>query len=227
MAWSSLIQGLRSVKTTLYYAWVGVLLFVFSNNAYAAADIQTILTNLQNIIYPFTDVALFISFVVGMFMVLHAVLTFKKMGVNMSTHQQSQQGEILGPIVHLIIGGALMYLPTTNQMFMGSIFGSSTSIFSGNRIDYTQLGQGQQLLGYVSGGNFEQQWAQFANTLVLYIQFIGLLAFIKGLMMLAKGGQHGAQPGTVAKGFTHMLGGAIAMNFVTFINILYNTVLGS
>jgi hypothetical protein len=121
-----------------------------------------------------------------------------------------------------------MYLPTTNSMFLNSIFGTSaTSIFSSSSIDYTQLGKGQSLLGYVSGGSFEQQWAQFANTLVLYIQFIGLLAFIKGLFMLAKGGQHNAQPGTLSKGLTHMLGGAIAMNFVTFVNILYNTVLGS
>ncbi len=203
---------------------VFAILFSSSDAAYAA-DISTVLNNLRKVLKPLTVVLLFISFLVGTFMIFRAIVLFKKFG--MSMNMQTQPGEFAGPITYLIVGAALIYLPTTTDMMMNAIFGGSTSLFGGGTLDYTAYGQGSQLLGYVTTGAVEQQWADLANTLILYIQFLGLLSFIKGWIMLGKAGQAGAQPGSFSKAMTHIIGGIIAVNFVGMVTILRNTIYGS
>ena len=63
-----------------------------------------------------------------------------------------------------------------------------------------------------------------ANTLVLYIQFVGLLSFVKGWFILSKSVGYGAQQGSVSKGVTHILGGIVAINFISMVNIINNTI---
>ncbi len=188
-------------------------------------DLQTILTNVSNIIVPLTAMVLMISFASGIYMIFHALTEMKKFGtVSMG---QAQPGELSGPLMQLIIGAVLIYLPTSTDTMMNSIFSTSASIFGSGSINYQNLGTGSTLLGYAGGDSFSQQWASLANTLVLYIQFIGLLSMIKGWFILSKAGGQGAQPGSVARGFTHVIGGVIAMNFIGAVNVISNTIFGT
>ena len=55
------------------------------------------------------------------------------------------------------------------------------------------------------------------------IQLIGLFAFLRGGMILARVGKQGTQPGTVSKGVVHLIGGILAINITTTVNVVVNT----
>lgn len=210
-----------------HYKWPVALFLYFASGYAYAIDIQTVLTNVSSIIQPLTALALMISFIAGIFMIMQALMAMKKFG-NMST-QQMQPGEIGGPFMKFVVGAILIYLPTSTDILMNSIFGSYNSIFGSGTVNYQANGQGSALLTYMqgSGGGIGGQWAAMANTLVLYIQFLGLLSFIKGWFIISKSAGHGAQPGNFGKGVTHIIGGIIAINFISVVNIIMNTVYGT
>jgi hypothetical protein len=223
MAWFSRVRALLSVRR-----WVplGALLYFVSENAYAAPDLQTILNNVSKIIVPLTALVLLFSYIGGVWMIIHALTMMKKFG-NMS--MQAQPGELGGPLIQLCVGAVLIYLPTSTDTFMTSLFGASDSIFGSGSggVNYSNVGSGSELLGYLPTDSFAQQWASMANTLVLYIQFVGFLSFVKGWFILSKSGGQGAQQGSVAKGVTHILGGLVAINFIAAVNIISNTIFGT
>lgn len=223
MGWFSRVRALLSVRRSRLWACLGFLLYFVSETAYAA-DIQTILNNISSIIIPLTAMVLMISYAAGIYMVIHALTMFKKFG-NMS--MQAQPGEFSGPLMQLVVGAVLIYLPTSSEFLTNSLFGTSSSIFSSSSVNYSNVGYGSEILGYLPTDTFSQQWAAMANTLVLYIQFVGLLSFIKGWFILSHSAGHGAQQGNFAKGITHIIGGIVAINFVSAVNIISNTIFGT
>lgn len=209
---------------------VAALFLLQSQNVYAI-DLQTALTNLSNVIIPLTGLVLMSSYVAGVFMIFQGIMLMKKMG-GIGSSTTAQPGELGGPLVKIIVGAILIYLPTSTDAFMNSIFATGATIFSSGGTttlqDYQGLsGPGASLLGYVSGDVMSQTWQSLANTLVLYIQFIGLLSFVKGWFIMSHATGQGSQPGNFAKGLTHIIGGIIAINFVGMVNLLSNTINGT
>ena len=189
-------------------------------------DIQTILTNISNVIVPLTALALAISFCAGIFFIFQALTALKNFG-HIGMTGQAQPGEFAAPLTKLFIGAILIYLPSSTDAMTNSIFSTGASLFGTGSINYQNLGSGSTLLGYGGVSGFGQQWAALANTLVLYIQFVGLLSMIKGWFILANSAGHSAQQGSVSRGFTHVIGGIIAMNFITAVNVINNTIFGT
>lgn len=223
--WCSQVLASPSAKKVARLVLLTLTILFISDAAFAVA-LDTILGNLRSIIVPMTAMVLMISFAAGIFMVIKGLTMFKKFGASLS--QQTQPGEFSGPLIYIVVGAVLIYLPTSTNVMMSSIFQTSESIFGSGSVNYQNLGQGSSLLGYVSGGTLEQQWGDLANTLVLYIQFLGFLSFVKGWFLVAKGGQHGGgQQGGMGKGFVHIIGGIIAINFINVVTIIKNTVYGT
>lgn len=218
------VLALPSAKKR-FTTFLGVLsLWLLADKALAAPDLQTILTNISNIIVPLTAMVLLISYAAGAWMIIRALILLKNVG-NISTSHQAQPGEMGKPLMLLVVGAVLCYLPTSTDALTNSLFSTGASIFGNGSINYQNLGTGATLLNYYPGGDtFGQQWQALANTLVLYIQFVGLLAMIKGWFILSHAAGQGGQQDAVAKGFTHIIGGIIAMNFVQAMNVLYNTI---
>lgn len=224
--WCLQAQGSPSVKNCLPYIGVMLLLFLFSSNVYAASDLPTILANVRRVIVPLTSMLLMISFVIGIAMIFSALAKMKKFGMMMT--MMSQPGELGGPLVGIIVGAVLVYLPTSTNFLMNSLFSSANSIFGGaGGINYQAMGQGASLLSYSGSGGLNSLWADLANTLVLFIQFLGFVSFIKGMLILSKSATPGHQPGTFSKGLTHVIGGVVLINFIGAVNVLKNTVYGS
>ena len=57
-------------------------------------------------------------------------------------------------------------------------------------------------------------------------QVIGLAAFLRGWLLIAKSAQ-GQQQGNTSKGFIHIFGGILAMNVIGTLQILNNTLYGT
>lgn len=222
--WCSRARELPSVKTLAQWGTLGSLLFLLSDSA-TAADIHTVLRNVRNIVYPITGLLLIVSYVCGIYFIFRAIAMMKKFGTMMT--MQSQPGELGGPLVHLIVGAILIYIPAATDITMASIFGQTASIFTGGGVNYAQMGTGSTILGYTGADSFANQWADLANTLVVYIQFLGFLSFLRGWFMVAKAGAPGVQPGSIGKGITHIIGGVGLINIVGVVKILQNTILGT
>lgn len=227
MGWYSRVRVLPSVKTlkTLFLSALGwLILFSFSSPVYAD-DFHSILNNLQRIIAPLTAMVMVICFCFGIFLIFRALGLMKKFGNMQNMH--STPGDLSGPLTYLVVGAILIYLPTSSEYMMNSLFGTVDSVFSGGSINYQALGTGASLISYSGSGSLGQYWADLANTLILFIQFLGFLSFVKGWFILSKAGNPGNQPGSMTKGMTHVIGGVGLINIVGVIDILKNTVFGT
>lgn len=110
------------------------------------------------------------------------------------------------PLTYLIVAAVFIYLPTAVDLFMQSTFDTS------------------QILGYAqlpAGFSFTATNGGYA--LLKLLQLIGIIAFIRGWVILARSTAQGSQPGGAGKGIIHIFGGVLMMNIVFTINVLYNT----
>lgn len=198
-----------------------LLILLTPDSAYAATDITVILTNLTRIFAPLTLLVLIISYVAGIFYIFRALILFKKFGMGQA------QGDMGQPLLYLAVGTVLIFLPTTTDVTMNSLFGQTTSLFAGGGVNYGGLGTGQSLMSYGDPGSIGTQWANLANTLVLYMQFLGFVSFVRGWFIIAKSGTPNQQGGGFSKGITHIVGGIALVNIVAVTNILKATIWGS
>jgi intracellular multiplication protein IcmC len=188
-------------------------------------DLSTVLQNLEDILNPLADLLIVISFIGGIYFIYTGILELKLFGQPPS--QMMRPGELKGPLVHIIIGAVLIYIPTTSDIVTFSLLGDSgKTVFSGGAINIGLAGSASDELLSYAPIPIEQKWHDVMNTIFHYVQFIGLIAFVRGWFILSKVGQHGGQPGTASKGVIHVLGGIIAINIVPVLEILRNTIIG-
>lgn len=207
------------------YTFYFVLLVLLPSTV-VAADLQDVLENVRHMLGPLTTLLLFVSYIAGIGMIYKGITMLKQFGVPPT--QMSRPGELSGPLIYLVVGAILLYLPSTTDVFTQTIFGAgSRSIINGNTISFSSIGSGSELIGYYSSsGNLEGQFADLADTAIIILQFIGLFSFIRGWFIISHAGQQGAQPGSVTKGMIHIIGGIVAINFVPAAAIFRNTILG-
>ncbi|MDB6095913.1 MAG: icmC [Francisellaceae bacterium] len=191
-----------------------------SNSIYAPSTL--VLNNINKMIPALTKLLIVAVYLAGIYMVFKALLMFKKNAGSTQGHG----GELSGPLAHLVIGGVLLFIPSATDVTIGSIFGNTKSIFANNTLNYANLGKGSQLLNYASNSAFAAQWAPLADTLVLILQFVGFIAFLRGWFILAKASESHNQQASFGKGLTHILGGALAINFVNAVMIIKTSLYG-
>jgi intracellular multiplication protein IcmC len=126
------------------------------------------------------------------------------------TMASAQKGEFAGPLVFIVVGALLIYVPSTLNTSLSTIFGS------------TDIGTSSQLIGYSSMSSVEQ-WQEITDVIVQYMYLVGLIAFVRGWVILSKMGHSGSQPGSVGKGLIHVIGGILLINIVDTVNLLAST----
>lgn len=201
---------------------ITIVIGIFPSVALAAPDITTILINLRHLLGPLITLLLIISYAAGIFMIIRALSLLRNFGSS-----QARPGEMVGPLVYILVGAVLIYLPSTTDVMSRTIFGTNmTTVVTGGNINLAAQGRASNVILNYSPTTIEDQWADIVDTVVLYMQFIGFLAFVRGWFIISHAGQPGAQPGNIPKGLTHIIGGIIAVNFMPMINALSNTVFG-
>ncbi len=195
-------------------------------------DVQDVLENLKKILNPAMAMLLTISFIMGIVFMLRGLLLLKAFSQPLT--QATRPGEIAGPMVYIFVGAVMIYIPTSTDVLSATLFGSGLpSIFPGAQGSSSfvprleEMGNASdQIMGY-SSITIESQWATMIDTIVLYMQFIGFLAFMRGWMLIAHAGQPGVQPGSISKGIIHIVGGILAINFLPLVNAVRNTIMSS
>ena len=165
-------------------------------NTFSAQDMLTSFAkNIPNLMRMVTAIA----YVLGMFFIFNGILKLKQYGES-RTMMSGDRG-LTGPVVTIAVGTLLLYLPTSVQVGM--------STFWTNPNPY----------GYVLETD---QWQEFINICFMIVQFIGTIAFIRGLVMMSHLGSQ-SQQGAFSKGLTHIIGGIFCINIYQFVQVVATT----
>ena len=148
------------------------------------------------------------SYIIGIAFLIKGVMALKQLGEqksHMSPHHSFKE-----PLIYFLSGSMLLYLQTAINTFNLTVFGTR-SILSYNQLN----------------GNFTAQLTNAGQNIVLFVQVVGLIAFIRGWIIIAKGAsQSGHGQGGFGKGLMHVFGGILAINIVATLNIISNTIYG-
>ena len=170
-------------------------------NALGNLSAGGMLTSLASQIPNLMRLVTAIAYVLGMVFIFIGVLKMKHLGE--SRTMTSREHSIMGPIIYLVVGALLLYLPTGVQMGTSTFWGSPNPI------------------GYLTGTD---QWTQFINDCFSVVQLFGTIAFIRGLVILSHlgSGGGGGQKGLSA-GLTHIIGGILCINIYQFVQVIMVT----
>jgi len=172
-----------------------------------------ILTNIANTLVPVERLLTGAAYLIGLSLAFKAIYTLKVYGE--ARTMMSSNASIKEPVIYLIVAGIFIYFPTAYEIMRNTTFGSDSTVLayvnSDNKAISTIFGP-DSLVG---------------KPLALIIQTIGLIAFIRGWVLIARSASQGQQPGGMGKGFMHVFGGVLAMNIVGTLQIINNTIYGA
>lgn len=170
------------------------------SNQVAGLSAQAVFTNLVQQVPNLMRLVTAIAYVLGMFFIVAGVIKFKHFGE--SRTMMSHEHSVSAPIIMVAVGAALIYLPTSVQVGM--------STFWTDPNPYAYLEQ-------------QDQWSKFIGDCFLVIQFIGTIAFIRGLVILSHVGSQ-SHGNSFAKGITHVIGGILCINIYQFVQVVLATI---
>jgi len=169
-------------------------------------SIDQMIVNVADTMPSLISMTTALSYIMGFVMVLRSVYRFKEYG-DLRT-MMSSQTSIFPPTLIMIIGTLLLYFPSTIDIGLTTLFGTSSILQYQN-----------------TGGSMDT--AAMISALILIMEFIGIIAFMRGLMIMQHAGQQSAQPGQFTKGITFMVGGILSINLYGTWKVLSNTFLGT
>jgi intracellular multiplication protein IcmC len=140
-----------------------------------------------------------LAYVLGMYFMFQGLLKLKEYGE--ARTMMSQQHSMKAPLIYLIIGALLIYLPTTVSV--------SLNTFWTDPNPYAYIDQ-------------QSDWSQFWNVCFVIVQFVGVIAFIRGLVILSHLST-GGQQGEFGRGVTHIIGGVFCINIYQFVQMIFVT----
>lgn len=181
--------------------WLSTILFSTSVHAANLPNLQTMITNFATAVPNMMRLVTAASYVMGMMMVAASVVGMKHFG-ELRMAMNKEHG-IWGPIIELLVGCSLLYLPTTIRAGLNT-FWVTTNPYA-----------------YETAADSSSSFMQTAFTIV---QLIGVIAFIRGLMMLNQLGSQQASPQLLGKAAAHLTGGILCINIYNTIKMLEATI---
>lgn len=169
-----------------------------------------ILTNIASTLKPVQKLISGAAYLIGLSFAIKALYCLKSYGEQRAMSSNSSLKE---PMAYFLVAGMLIYLPTGFQILMNSTFGPNSSILAYS--DSSTM------------ANFFGENSAAGSAITLIIQTLGLIAFVRGWVLIARSASQGQPPGGTGKGMIHVFGGILAMNIVGTLEILNNTIYGT
>lgn len=170
----------------------------------------TVLINLANSLLPVQSLITGAAYLIGIAFALKALYSLKVYGE--AKTMQTSSSSIKEPIFYLAIAGLLIYFPTGVDIVMNTTFGYSNILSYGD----------SDVLNSAFDGDSE-----VGNAFVIIFQTIGLYAFVRGWVLIARASSQGQPPGGTGKGLMHVFGGILAVNIVGTVEMVNNTLFGA
>ena len=178
------------------------------------ANQADILNNVANSLAPVEQLLTGAAYIIGLSFAFKAIYVLKVYGE--ARTMMASNSSIKEPILYLIVAGVFIYFPSGVELVMNTTFGYS------NPMAYGPVNSKNNMLNTLVGDG-----SVVGRPLSMVIQVIGIIAFIRGWVLLARSGAQGQPPGGTGKGLIHIFGGIIAINIIGTINIINNTLYGA
>jgi intracellular multiplication protein IcmC len=153
------------------------------------------------------------AYLIGCAFLFKAIYSLKVYGE--ARTMMSNSASVKEPIMYLMVGAILIYFPTGFKVFMQSTFGYQ------NVLQYAPVNSSNQALDTLFGSG-----SVVGRPLTMLIQVVGIIAFVRGWVLVARSASQGQPPGGTGKGLIHVFGGILAINIVGTINMINNTLYG-
>lgn len=173
-----------------------------------------ILQNVANNLIPVERMLTGAAYLIGIAFAFKAIYSLKVYGE--SRTMMSSHTSIKEPVTYLFVAGIFIYLPTAFEIFMNTTFGQSSPM------QYAPISSSNSAVTTLFGPD-----STVGQPLTIIIQVIGLIAFIRGWILIARSASQGQPPGGTGKGMVHVFGGILAMNIVQTLVIINNTLYGT
>lgn len=160
-------------------------------------DLIAIFGNLSQSLYPLQRLISAIAYLLGVLFFITAITKLKKM----VAQGHAGAGASFTPMMYLLFGAVLIYLPTGLSMMANTAFGTN------NILTYSDF----------NSNNIFQ-------SIGLLIRTAGLAWFVRGCVLVAHSSEPGAQHGP--KGMLFLIAGVLAINFDNTVAML-NTLMGN
>ncbi len=185
--------------------FIVALIFFPALSAWAAVgeDMAGMMRTFQSNLGPVYQLVVAISYVMGVWFIVDSIFRLKKYGQQRT--MMSSQASMAKPIILFIIGLGLLYFPTFVNVSIQSIWVNSSS---------------NSVLWWGSTGS---TWSAFVNPLIDVVRLFGLIAVVRGLVILTRIAAESTQPGTTGKALMHIIAGTLAINIIGTINIIRAT----
>lgn len=144
------------------------------------------------------------AYIIGFVFIFQALYHMKIYG-ELRTMMASQTS-FKTPLTYFVAGSSLIYIPTAYNILEKTFFNTTGATILGYA--------GQQAVGY----------SEAMSAVLGFVQIVGLIAFVRGWVIVAKGSRQGAQM-SIGKGMMHIIGGLLAINIIGTRDILVNTLL--
>lgn len=161
----------------------------------ASSDVGQIFINLSESLPALWEMVTGGAYLMGVSFAARGVYQLRQYGELRA--MMSTQTNLKGILILFVVAAVFMYLPTAFDVMMATSFGYTTPL---SALSY----QGPSV-----GGLSEDAM----TALIELVQFTGLVAFIRGWLIIVKSSQPGSQGG-FAKGMTHIIGGILTINVV-------------
>ncbi len=173
---------------------------------------SNIITNIANSLLPVQKLISGGCYLLGLIFAFKAISSLRALGE--SKAMMSSGHSIKEPLVYFLVSAMLLYLPSGMAVLLATTFGSSSILgYSGEGAD--------GVLTSVFG-----QDSILGQSIVIIIQTIGIIAFVRGWVLVSRASSQGQQPGGTGKGLMHVFGGILAINIVQTLQIINNTLYG-
>ncbi len=200
-AWSVFVGSLFYMD--LLYAADPAAAATTQASEYKVPTLDEALANLESNVPSLMKMVTALAYLFGMFFVVKGVLELKHMGES-RTMMSSEHG-LKKPLMFLFVGGMLLYLPSAIKIGVATFWETPYPT------------------AYLEDVSHASAWQIVINNSFTILQLIGVIAFIRGLIMLTHLSGHGGQQGTFARGMTHIIGGILCINMYDTVRMIGET----
>lgn len=170
-------------------------------------SLDVMMTNLvNNISTPLVDLLSIISMVLGVYLLYQGLLKSSRYGTDPRANSSSSI------VSCLVFGAVFMAIGQSLDTMLLSVFGTQT-IQHFSDLSWTSIDS--------LGGN-TTQFKTAIKAALTFFQLVGFISFVRGFNVL-RNAVEGKGQATVGQGLTHIIGGVLAINIYTFMQIMDTT----
>lgn len=173
-----------------------------------ASTLDVMLANfVGNIKAPLISLVSLIAIVAGLFMVVNGLVKASKHGIDARTYS------VHSILTNIVFGALLMTIGDNLNVMLASVFGDTT-LGTSSVINWSYAAS--------LAGGASAQFQTAVTAALTFVQIIGVIAFVRGWLVMKKVVEGGGNV-TMAQGITHIVGGVLAINVFSFLEIMNST----